>query len=129
NARWAAWEKRGFRNRTETFSGFPVYTTLMAFFSAISYFGIYVAAAEVWLPMAMTGFSDDRVALEYNVENLSSTRGKLIELEGFGWIIFGIWHPPDQIWEAVAVGDTIRLHGTGNRWCVFYDEIELIQQE
>lgn len=129
NARCAAWEKRGFHTRAEPLDGFSVYTTLMALFSAIFIFGTYVCAAEVWWPMAMIGFYGDQVALEYTVENLVSGRGNLIELEGFGLIISGIWHPPDVIWEGVAVGDTIRLHGTGNRWGVFYDEIELIKQQ
>ncbi|MEM9575919.1 MAG: hypothetical protein AAF999_02770 [Pseudomonadota bacterium] len=54
---------------------------------------------------------------------------EVLTFEGHYWLVSGITHPPDEIWDRAQPGDTIRLHGNGNRWGVFYDEIELIKQE
>ena len=92
-----------------------------------SYFCILV----LWAPMLSIGFFREPISHDFTVSDLrESSRGPdAIEFEGHYSLVNGVPSPPAGIWNAAEPGDTIRLHGTGNRWGVFYDDIELNKQE
>lgn len=81
--------------------------------------------------MATVAVVSDPISHDFTVGELhESSRGPdIIEFEGHYWMVNGVPSPPARIWNTAEPGDTIRLHGKGNRWGVFYSEIELIKQE
>ncbi len=92
----------------------------------------YLFIFIIWLPILTTVVSRDAVSHNFKVLELSEGGSKhpdTIRFEGHAWMIGGLHHPPTAVWDAVEIGDTIRLSGKGNRWGVFYDEIELIKQQ
>ena len=91
----------------------------------------YLCILLIWAPIVTVLFVRGPVAHDFIVEDLrDSFKGPdTIEFAGHYVLLNGLPSPPTDIWNTAEPGDTIRLHGTGNRWGVFYDEIELIKQE
>ena len=81
--------------------------------------------------MATTLYSSGPVSHDFTVVGIreNSRLPDTVDFEGHYWVVNGLPNPPHSLRELLQPGDTIRLHGTGNRWGVFYTEIELIKQE
>lgn len=83
-------------------------------------------------PMTMAASSAYPVAHQYTAERyFVPIRGvsRRIVLDVDNWWIDGVLRPPKEIAERIKRGDAILLSGQGNRWGVFYNEIELVKQE
>lgn len=96
----------------------------------VPWFG-FTALVVLWFPMATVlmdsrttnqDFTIGRLNQEYRMADYISLPDRL-PLGG------SVYRVPHNIWQHAKPGDTIRLNGTGNRWGVFYDEIELIKQQ
>lgn len=85
----------------------------------------------IWAPMAAIAVVNYPISHDFTVSELrESSRGPdVVEFEGHYSLLNGVPSPPAKIWNTVKPGDTIRLSGTGNRWGVFYSEIELIKKQ
>ncbi|WP_299952857.1 hypothetical protein [uncultured Roseobacter sp.] len=89
----------------------------------------YLCILVIWVPMATAAVVNKPISHDFTVSELrDGSRGPdVIEFEGHYWMLNGVPSPPEKIWNTANPGDTIRLSGTGNRWGVFYNKIELVK--
>ncbi|MCV3272613.1 hypothetical protein [Roseobacter sinensis] len=94
---------------------------------------LYSCILVICIPMATTLVDRQpllQVQVVTEVYHGSGTKGRnAIRFDGTHWLVGGLIEPPPEILDAAGVGDRVVLTGVGNRWGVFYDDIELIKQQ
>ncbi len=118
-------------NETETEYDFRALATLICgpMFANVAYSWILVVGVPMLAVLADWG----PVSQSQTITEVDDGGGRrscdAIRFAGSHWLVGGIIESPTKILDAARVGDTIRLNGKGNRWGVFYSEVELIRRE
>lgn len=117
------------RNPTKRSSMFPV----MIFLSPLLVWYAVATIVSVGMPMASIALSGKSLHHDFVVEELKESSARYqksyrLVLKDHTPVGGNIIGPPRQIWSNAKPGDAIRVYGVGNRWGVFYDEIELIKR-
>ncbi|MDW3222443.1 MAG: hypothetical protein R8G34_06065 [Paracoccaceae bacterium] len=122
------WKRKGWKGDPPRISETPAKSLAMFLGAVLVMRFLSVCILVMWVPMATTIFVRGPITHDFTVKALDerSKGPDVLEFEGNFKFTSGVPYPPDEIWNSASPGDTIRLSGTGNRWGVFYDEIELI---
>lgn len=122
--------RSGKRVDPETLSDKPFKRLAMLLLVPLIWWWFYASIAFSWVPMLSLVTKNDPIQYEFVVRELRiPSRGPdELMFKNHSWFFGGVPRPSDFINSSLKPGYVVRLEGIGNRWGMFYTDMEVVRR-